>query len=451
MANKSLLEVQFSKDKRQLIFTPVKQGETTITVRDEKGEIRLILKTIVSANNLKRRAAELRELLQDIEGINIKIMADKIVVDGEVVVISDLNRLYAVLSDESYKNIVLNLVGVSPVGMQIMAERMQAEINKPNIKVRVFNGLFLVEGQAESEAEKQSTLNVARSMLTGFILPTYSLEGPRSPYEIKKPAVKDPIVERITVAQAKPKPPEKMLRITVDFVELSKDYLRNFGFQWSPSLDTGGTINFGQSTTGGVTSQGTGSLSGTISKLFPQLASAQNAGYARILEESVLIVKAGQKAFFNRQLDVPIQTVNDKGQPTFNKVSIGPKVEVVPKIVGQTEDVDMSIDFSYSGLAGKNANAPLILNHGYKVGSVIVKSGDSAAVVNAVSNSISTAFNKDFPGGAPPANPLFTLLRSKAFNKSKSQFVVFVTPQIMSNTSEGTDDIKHKYGLKSKK
>lgn len=453
VANKQLVEVQYSKDKRQLIFTPIKAGETTITVRDEKGDIRLILKTIVSSNNLKRRAAELKELLQDIEGISVKIMADKIVIDGEVVVISDLNRLYAVLSDESYKNIVLNLVGVSPVGMQIMAERIQAEVNKPNIKVRVFNGLFLVEGQAESDPEKNQILKIAGDMLAGFVIPTYALDGPRSPYEIRKPKVTNPIIDRITVAQSKPKPPEKMMRVTIDFVELSKDYMRNFGFSWIPTLDTGGSIAFGQSTTGGVTSQGSGSLSGTIGHLFPKLASAQNAGYARVLEESVLIVKAGQKALFNRTLEVPIQTVNDKGQPVFNKVTIGPSVEITPKVVGQTEDVDMAIDFKYSGYAGKagvSGSVPLILNHGYKVGSVIVKSGESAAIVNAVSNAISTAFNKDAPGGDVPPNPLFMLLRSKAFQKSKSQFVVFVTPQILENSYSGTEDIKHKYGMKKR-
>ncbi|MBI3556585.1 MAG: hypothetical protein HY074_10015 [Deltaproteobacteria bacterium] len=450
VANKQMLEVQYSKDKRQLIFTPVKPGETTIVVRDEKGDIRLILKTIVSNNNLKRRAAELRELLQDIEGVTIRVMADKLIVDGEVVVISDLNRLYAVLSDESYKGIVLNLVGVSPVGMQIMAERMQAEINKPNIKVRVFNGLFLVEGQADSEGEKGTILNIARSMLTGFILPTYSLDGPRSPYEVRKPKVGDPIVERITVAQAKPKPPEKMLRITIDFVELSKDYLRNFGFSWIPSLDTGGSVSFGQSTTGGVTSAGSGSLSGTIGNLFPKLASAQNAGYARILEESVMIVKSGQRAHFNRKLEVPIQTVNDKGQPSFNKVEIGPEIDVIPKVVGSTEDIDMKIDFGYKGFAGKQGSLPIILGHGYKADSIIIKSGESAAIVNAISNAISTAFNKDPPGGQVPTNPLFTLLRSKAFQKSKSQFVVFLTPQILENSSAGTEDIKHKYGMKKK-
>lgn len=450
VANKLLLQVQYSKEKRQLIFTPAKNGETTITVRDEKGDIRLILKTIVSSNNLSRRAAELKELLRDIEGITIKIMADKIVVDGEVVVITDLNRLYAVLSDESYKGIVLNLVGVSPVGMQIMAERMQSEINKPNIKVRVFNGLFLVEGQADSLGEKESILNVAASMLQGFVVPTYNLDGPRSPFEIKKQSVKNPIIERITVAPPKPKAPDKMLRITVDFVELSKDYLRNFGFLWAPGLDTGGQIQFGQSTTGGVTSQGSGSLSGTISQLFPKLNSAQNAGYARVLEESVMIVRAGQRAHFVRQLKIPIQTVNDKGQPSYNVTPVGPDVTITPKIVGQSEDIDMNVDFKYLGFAGRQGNAPITLDHGFTAGSIIVKSGESTAIINAVSNAITTNFNKDIPGGAAPANPLFELLRSKAFQKNKSQFVVFLTPQIMESSSSGTEDIKHKYGIKRK-
>ena len=111
VANKALMEIQVPvNNKRQLIFTPIKNGETSVTVRDEKGDIRLILKVIVASLNLKRRADELKELLQDIEGITIKIMADKIVIDGEVVVITDLNRLYAVLSDPSYKDLILNLV-----------------------------------------------------------------------------------------------------------------------------------------------------------------------------------------------------------------------------------------------------------------------------------------------------------------------------------------------------
>lgn len=453
VGNKMLFETQYSSQKKQLIFTPVKEGETTVVIRNDKGDIKLILDVVVSKSNLARRASELKELLKDIEGIQIKILSDKILVDGEVIVLGDLNRLYAVLSDPSYKDFVLPLVGVSPIGMQMMADKMQAEINKPNVRVRIVNNLFQVEGQVDNANEAESVLNIARRMLQGYVLPTYSLEGPRNLYEVRRnaPSKDGPVVARLTIAPPKAPPAPKMLRITIDFVELSKDYLRNFGFSWIPSLDTGGGVSFGQSTTGGVTSEGSGSLSGTIGNLFPKLNAAQNAGYARILEESVLIVKAGQKASFARQFEIPIQTVNDRGQPVFNKVPVGPEITVTPKVSGESEDVDMDIQFGYVGLAGKQGNAPITLNHKYRAGSVIVRSGESAAIVNALSNVISTSFNKDQPTGTAPANPLFTLLRSKAFQKSKSQFVVFLTPQIMESSSGGTQDIKSKYGLKERK
>lgn len=441
----------YATGKRQIVFMPSKKGETTVTIRDEKGDIRLILKVVISDNNLERKLGELKLLLRDIEGIDLKIMGDRIVIDGEVVVLNDLNRLYTVVSDSTYKDQVLLLVGVSPVGMQIMAERIQAEINKPNVKVRPFNGLFLVEGQVDSADEARAVLDIARSMLSGFALPKINpgaveLKGP---IDVKTASVKDPIIARLTFAPPKPKAADKMIRVTIDFVELSKDYLRNFGFQWIPTIDNGGSVSFGESSTGGLTSSsGSSSLSGTIANLFPRLQTAQNAGYARVLEESIMLVRSGGNANFNRKLDVPIQTVNAQGQPNFTKQSVGPEIDLKPRVIGSSEDIELDIDFKYDGLAGKTSQALITLGHKYKT-SVIVKSGESAALVNAMSNVISTAFNKD-PVQAVNGNPLFTLLRSKAFQKNKSQFVVFLTPQIISSSSEGTEDIKSKYGLKKK-
>jgi hypothetical protein len=46
--------------------------------------------------------------------------------------------------------------------------------------------------------------------------------------------------------------------------------------------------------------------------------------------------------------------------------------------------------------------------------------------------------------GQSTGSPIFTLLRSKAFRASKSQFVVFITPKIVDDAAEGTADIKAK-------
>lgn len=83
-----------------------------------------------------------------------------------------------------------------------------------------------------------------------------------------------------------------MIKVTAQFVELTKDYNRIFGFKWEPLLSDGqGTISFGKTTSGGVTTQSAGTLSGTISNLFPKLSSAKAAGFARVIQSGVIVIK----------------------------------------------------------------------------------------------------------------------------------------------------------------
>jgi len=54
-----------------------------VTIRDVDGVIRLILDVRVTGSNLLRVAGELRELFKDIEGIDIRIVGSKVIIDGE--------------------------------------------------------------------------------------------------------------------------------------------------------------------------------------------------------------------------------------------------------------------------------------------------------------------------------------------------------------------------------
>ena len=63
-------------------------------------------------------------------------------------------------------------------------------------------------------------------------------------------------------------------------------------------------------------------------------------------------------------------------------------------------------------------------------------------------NKNSTDYDKDPPGGVTEienAKPLFTFLRSKSMTSTKSQFVVFITPEIVDSAAEGADEIKRKF------
>ena len=56
--------------------------------------------------------------------------------------------------------------------------------------------------------------------------------------------------------------------------------------------------------------------------------------------------------------------------------------------------------------------------------------------------------DRDDPDGDSTTDgggPLFNLLRSKKYVTSKSQYVVFITPEIIESATAGTEDIRKKF------
>lgn len=81
-----------------------------------------------------------------------------------------------------------------------------------------------------------------------------------------------PLRNFITVnVQSQPKPLPKMVKISAQFVELTKNYNKIFSFRWNPFLTEGkGSISFGKTVDGGVTTNDNNTFSGTISNLIPK-------------------------------------------------------------------------------------------------------------------------------------------------------------------------------------
>ncbi len=443
IVNPTRLTVQYAEEKKQLIFTPLKAGETTVSVRDENGDMKLILRAVVSDSNLARVAKEIKDLLRDIEGIQIRIVGNKIVADGELIIPSDLNRVLAVITDAAYKDLVLNLIQVSPLGEKILGKRMQDEINNQRITVRVVNGTFILEGTVDSQAEADRANQIALNLMPEKVLFKPAADN----IEFKR-NIKPYILNLIRVSrQKKASQTAKTVRLTVNFVELAKSYNRNFGFNWQPGMSNGGTFQFGPSTTGGLTSTSSGALAGTIDNLFPKLQSAQQAGYARVLQEVILLTQSQKSATMSRGDKVPVQVVDARtGATTFNAVDVKLGLKITPTVNPQTDEISMDVDFTFQQLNGRISTAPIVNETKYR-GTVSVRSSESAALLNLVTNDVLTDFNKDAPGAAS-ANPIFALVRSKSFSKKKSQFVIFVTPQTVENAAVGTEDIKKKYGIK---
>jgi pilus assembly protein CpaC len=440
-------------DRRQLIFKPTGSGETNVTLRDANGDIRLIFQVRVAPSDLLRVATELRELLRDVEGLDIRVVGSRVVVDGDVITPADFGRVVTVLSDDAFKNNVLSLFQLSNKALVAIARRIQDDIHNfgaTNVSTRVVNGVIFLEGTVDNIDQANRARDLAKTYLPP-VIPNTQLENTK---EIQVAQKRSPILSFIVVNPPPPKKQEKLVRVTFHFVDLAKDYNTVFGFQWQPGFTADPTVQVGAGSTGGVAAGGT-SFTGTLSSLFPKLQSAQQAGYARVLRTGTVIVRSGLPAQITDTTSFPFSQLGTNGQVNAGSQDIKVDFGVTPSILGQSEDISLDLKMNIMSLVGRapagDTRGTTDANHVET--KIYVKSNESAAVGGMSFNDVGTDFNKDAPlqptgTSTQSTDPLFSLLHSKSYRKKKSQFVIFITPQIIENASEGTDDLKKNFRVK---
>lgn len=447
IGNQSIIKLILTPAKQEIVFRGVKQGKTSVTVRDTTGEVKDIFIVTVTSDGSSNTVRELRDLIGNVEGLEIGIKGGKVVVEGEIVVPGVIGKINTVLAQ--YPD-VLKLIELSTQAQRYIARKMQQEINKnnmPDVTVRIVNGDFWLEGVVNGESKKALAFSISEQYKPDKLASLAIQAGGdgfsgREKYQVRN---------FISVNEQKdPPPPSKLIKVTAQFVELTKNYQKTFGFSWTPGITTDGNLSFGQTDSGEVSTSDSNTLAGTISNLFPKLSAGKSAGYARVLQSGMFIVKENATGSIVKNNEIPTSvgsgdfTQAGSANVTFN-FSAQPSI-------GANESVDLknlSITVALPGPNTAEGTATSISNS-IKT-EITVKSKESAAIGGVVQNTSSTDYDKDRPGGGDEAassedtSPLFDLLRSKSYVTSKSQFVVFVTPEIIESASAGTEKIRKKF------
>jgi pilus assembly protein CpaC len=449
IGNESLLRIVQVPSKGELIFKGLKPGKTSVTVRDTTGDIRLNYTVLVTATGKSNTVSELRELIGDVEGLEIGIKGGKVFVGGEIVVPDDIGRVSQVLSN--YTD-VLTLIELSPQTQRVIARKMTDELAKNNLKdvtVRVVNRVFWLEGVVSNESKKKLAVTIARAYLPPKIV---NLSANSSRYATPQT---DDIIDFIAINEKKePQPAPKMVKVTSQFVELTKNYNKVFAFKWAPLMGADNSqIAFGQTAEGNLTGQQSkGTLSATISNLFPKLNAAKQAGYARTIQSGMIIVRDGfeQGGQIKKETKIPFAL----GTGDFTKAAeanVGISLEVKPRILEQ-EKVELGINLGVNVAVPSGNSNPVTTANNIST-NLILKSKESAAIGGIVQSSSTTDYDNTGNDPAPinaqagqvAATPLFRLYRSKSYSTTKSQYVIFVTPEIIESASAGTDEIRKKF------
>lgn len=432
---KKVANASYSKESNTLRFTPTREGIASLTVHDSRGRLLAEYRLDVKKSKLDAVMREIQSLLGDIEGIQIKIINNKVVVDGQILLPRDMNRIYSVVSQ--FGDQASLLVTLSPLAQKKIAEFIARDINNPEIEVRAVNDKFILQGQANSEEDRQRYEIIAKTYVPALIVEKSEADG-----IVRRPRpANDGVINLITVKPAAPPPPGKIIQLVVHYVELKKDYSKGFRFQFTPTIsdDTNVTFTSDSRQPGGVVS----SITGVISNLLPKLNWAKNHGHARILESTSMIVQDGRTGTLNAYTDIPYQTVTKDGPSTgFKPVGIASKI--TPVILGERSDsINLDINFKIDALVGSGVGAPLTSTNQLET-AIVVRSGQSAAVGGLIRSTANTGYNR--PAGVPDS-PLISLYASRDFQRNQSQFVVFITPIIKSSASSGSEKIKKKFRL----
>lgn len=434
---KKVARVSVDRNTGVILIQGTQPGLGNLTIYD-KNKNRIYDFTFdVKKSDLTKVAREMRALLQDIEGITIKIINNRVVVDGQVLLPRDLSRILSVVAQYGDQQ-ASSLVTLSPGAQRKIAQLIANHIANPEIQVAAINDKFILEGTVSDGKEMERAIQIAQMYVPDMIKEAGEKEG--TIVKVKKEFV----LNLIRVRDAPPKEPSKIIQIVVHFVELSKSYTKGFRFQFTPEISDNSnlTLSSDSRAPGGVIS----SITAVVSNLLPKLNWAKEHGHARVLESSTILVTDGSEGTISNETEIPFTVFSSAtNNATSSKSKIGLRAKIGAKINNPRSDaIEMVMDFGMAQLVDMSSAGPIVSVSAVNT-KVTVRSGQSAAIGGLILNSSNTAYNK-LPQSVQ--NPLISLYASKQFIKKQSQFVVFVTPVIKVSASQGAEKIKSKFKLR---
>lgn len=421
-------------------FTPKRVGVSALNIKDSSGRILKKIALKVGKTDLQQAATEIQSLLRTVDGIKIKILNNKVVIDGEILVPRDMRRIHDVVKE--YEGKATSLVALSPLAQNKVAKFIEKEINDPNITVRATNMVFILEGFVSDPDEKTRAGQIAKLYLPDHVVDRAIGEG-----KVKEWS-RVPFLNHIKVREKQTDNRNKLIQLIVHYVELNKDYADSFRFQWTPQIEDGTKFSFHSGSTG-LGAVG-GIISGTINNFLPKLNWAKSFGFARILHSANVITEENAEATITSAKEVPYQgSTGPNGEQTISVGVSQIKMTLTPKVVGPRRDsVQLSkVNFKVSNIVGSTGGRPITTTRSLNT-NIHVQSGLSAVMGGVISNKTFSDYNREPPQSS--TSPLLSFLSSKKFNRSQSQFIVFVTPIIKTSASSGVNRIKKKFKLSGK-
>jgi pilus assembly protein CpaC len=394
-------------------------GRTTMMVI-RSGRPNISFSIVVSKVDVKSLIREVRELLGDREGINIKPIGDRVILDGRAFTSEDYHRVAEIV--KLYPQ-VKSFVKVNPNAKKLVANQLSLSLQQAglkNVEATVVGTKIFLEGSVESKHDLQKA-------------------------ELITKAIGEEVENLLAVGI------KRMVLVEIDFVEIKKQGTDHIGIKWPLDIEgaVSGTLNTKRYLEGpginGTSFQGV--LSGSTKFGFGFLF---QDGYARVLAQPKLVCASGEKAEFLAGGEVPIVMVTANAmQVEYKKfgviLNIAPTADrhgnIQMEVLTEVSDVDRSI-----GVIAAGIDIPGFIIDRAKT-NVTVRHGQTIVLGNLFHFNEEKGISKvPLLGHIPIIGELF---KSRSFREKKSELCVFVTPRIVNPETprilKMIADIKNRY------
>lgn len=436
VGNSEIVNFKADRAKKRITLFPKQAGSTMLLVFDNRGVQRDAIQMTVYATDPEKLLRQVRQLLGDVEGITITRLDEKIVIDGELILPEDKDRIRKVAANAT--NIV-DLTKLNPDTNRIIAKKIQKEIGLDEVTVRALKGQVILEGEVYSKESKIKAERIA------------------SLYADK--------VMNVLEVRDVPAPPaqSKTIQVTAHFVEAAKNFSKNFNFRWNPVPQIGTSLSYTINPVSG-SDNFTGAITGTANDLLPKLNYFKALGVARVLENPTVSVKSGATAVIESGTRIGFPVSQANGAVSIEFQNVGTNLRITPYARGN--DVDIKIEMKVSSLGSPDVQGGIAIEQSGIETSQFVRSGESVVIGGLVRYSNRQSVDRPPPtstsssgsGNLPqataqtfvdpfPLGSLFTLFKSNDVARSRSQFLVFITPRIFSYAKDANRELKDQFNL----
>lgn len=379
VSNQSVADARPSDDGKSVVVRALTMGKSEIRIV-RAGEQDLVYDLTVRAD-LAQLAKDIEQLLQGVEGLTIKVVGDRIVLDGNLIVKSDYDRVQQIAA--TYAGAILNLTKLDRTKLNgYVAAAIQKDIGIKTIRVQVSGDTATLEGIVYDPADATMAMEKAKQRCAK-VVSLLKLE-------------------------------EVMIETDVYFVmiDTTDDQKSGFNLLKTLNLDASASVS-------------DGAVSYNVSAgLMAQINILAGEGKAKFLATPHLSTKSGGTGRFHSGGEVFFEVSGTTGG-SLEKVEHGVILTVKPVLRGQDRVVnEVTLQVS---VPSKKPKGTFSIEKYETTSTTMSKVGESI-LISGLSQSLETQFREKTPllGDIPVLSAFFS---EKGKTRTSRDIVVVITPR----------------------